>query len=69
VPISPSLDETDQDIDLGGMTHIVCLCTPEISLCGRKMPDSALLDLEENEVECVVCAELDGEPCPKCEDA
>ncbi len=66
--------ETDKG---DGLTHVVCDCqmvqaivggTP-VALCGRVVDDKVSPkdhQLDEGEPLCLVCADLNEQPCPKC---
>ncbi|WP_329214894.1 hypothetical protein OG352_05460 [Streptomyces sp. NBC_01485] len=53
----------DADDDL---THSVCECTPDIALCGTDMAGAEWADEDDDVTCCVVCLDLEDEPCPKC---
>jgi hypothetical protein len=54
----PLSDETD--------VHIVCVCEPNIAVCGTYRPGPFKDD--DSEVTCVVCAAMEYVPCPRCGD-
>ena len=50
--------------DAADETHVVC-CNPEIALCGSDVSGTPWVDQDE-EATCVVCHDLEGQPCPSC---
>lgn len=46
------------------LTHVHC-CEPYRALCGADLHEAVIVEPEE-ETTCVVCADLDEQPCPKC---
>lgn len=54
----------DQDVD-DDLVHVHCPCTPEWTLCGVETGDGPVMS-DATEVTCVVCADLDDEPCARC---
>lgn len=50
-----------------GMAHAACPCWPDIALCGV---DVSGLPWADDDAElanpCVVCLDLDEQPCPRC---
>ncbi|MEV6165728.1 hypothetical protein AB0L71_28210 [Streptomyces sp. NPDC052052] len=60
--IAPApVDTTTSNSELG---HIYC-CNPDLALCGTDISDMAEIDAEE-EVDCIVCNDLEAHPCPTC---
>ncbi|MET9081413.1 hypothetical protein ABZX77_05830 [Streptomyces sp. NPDC004237] len=45
-------------------THVVC-CNREVALCGTDVADLPWVG-DEEEATCVVCRDLEGQPCPRC---
>lgn len=43
--------------------HMVCECNEDVALCGKDLTGRPFAD---GSVECVVCADLDRQPCPLC---
>jgi hypothetical protein len=61
--IAPVADDTD-DSDL---VHTYCTaCSPNVALCGWEDDGDGWVDDWADEDRCVVCADLDRLPCPKC---
>jgi hypothetical protein len=52
------------DAGLGEMTHVYC-CDPDVGLCGTDLTDLTEVS-DDAVVDCVVRAELDGQPCARC---
>ncbi len=50
------------------INHYFCPCDPDTSLCGIDMTDweDAGYVLSHDEDDCVVCIDLEHEPCRKC---
>lgn len=47
------------------LDHLYC-CDPDLALCGTDVSDVPEIDAD-SDITCVVCADLDGEPCsPGC---
>ncbi|MET4670773.1 hypothetical protein [Streptomyces sp. PvR018] len=47
------------------LDHIYC-CDPDLALCGTDVSDVPEIDAD-SDINCVVCADLDGGPCsPNC---
>jgi len=44
------------------LCHVVCRCSPWLGLCGTRVVGIETLA----PIECVVCAEMEGGPCPRC---
>lgn len=49
---------TDTDLN-----HIWC-CDPDLALCGTDV--STVPEIETEEVNCVVCLDLEDQPCARC---
>jgi hypothetical protein len=47
------------------LTHAVCRCSPDTSLCGRNLSDAVVVGEDASE-DCVVCVDLLRFPCPRC---
>lgn len=58
-PTLVRLSTTDSDI-----THLYC-CNPDVALCGTDVSDVPEL-ADDAEITCVVCADLEEQPCPTC---
>lgn len=43
------------------LNHVFC-CEPDIALCGADVSDDDIVD----EADCVVCLDLEEQPCPTC---
>lgn len=57
-PAKPTADSSDLD-------HLY-RCDPDLALCGTDVSDVPEIDAD-SDITCVVCADLDGEPCsPGC---
>lgn len=61
-PIYEAAESTTAATDY---SHVVCKCDENTTLCGLEATDFPWID-DEAEVECVVCADLDEEPCGRC---
>jgi hypothetical protein len=56
--VAPTTDKPD---------HIVCLCTPDVALCGvREFDQPHSHNYACDHPVCVVCEDLDRLPCPRC---
>lgn len=47
-----------------GMNHIFC-CDPDTAWCGTDVSNDSEVG-PDTEIDCVVCAELEDQPCPIC---
>jgi hypothetical protein len=47
-----------------GLSHAVC-CDDNVALCGTDVADVQWID-DDGDATCVVCRELDGQPCRIC---
>ena len=50
------------------LDHIYCPCDPNLGLCGWDLTDYIEVEASDNGDDCIVCAELDLAPCPRCGD-
>lgn len=55
MPAPPTASTSDD-----GLTHIYC-CDPNLGLCGTDLTDHP--DVDEDGILCVVCEDLEDEPC------
>jgi hypothetical protein len=46
------------------LDHIYC-CDPDVALCGTDISDAPEID-PNSEINCVVCADLEFQPCALC---
>lgn len=60
--LAPELDTATHDGD--DEVHVVC-CRPDVALCGSDVTALAWVD-DDAEATCVVCADLEGLPCRRC---
>lgn len=58
---APAPTATDDDL-----THMFCPCSPDWSLCGQDVSDVEAVSEWADEDECVVCLDLEWQPCPRC---
>lgn len=61
--LAPEAAAAGQEHD--DLTHVVCVCNPDVALCGTDVTDSDWATAEE-ETTCVVCADVVVDPCPRC---
>ncbi|MFI6249004.1 hypothetical protein [Streptomyces sp. NPDC051016] len=50
--------------DAADETHVVC-CNRDLALCGSDVTELPWVG-DEVEATCVVCRDLEGQPCPRC---
>ncbi|MFB8182554.1 hypothetical protein ACFC8N_42525 [Streptomyces sp. NPDC055966] len=63
VPVAaPTLDLTRSDSET---THVFC-CNPDLALCGSDVSDTPVVPAGVGD-DCVVCLDLEQQPCPHCE--
>lgn len=58
--VAPAPTRTGGSTDLN---HIYC-CDPDIALCGADVSAHPIVDLDD--ADCVVCLDLEEQPCPTC---
>ncbi|GGK62266.1 hypothetical protein Sme01_04220 [Sphaerisporangium melleum] len=56
-PVRPKADPGDN--------HLICCCTPDVSLCGLDVSDEVVADFGDDET-CLVCLALADVDCPAC---
>lgn len=62
--LAPEPTTTAQDTG-DNLTHSVCACDDDLALCGADVSGQPWAD-DDEEVDCVVCQDLMGEPCARC---
>jgi hypothetical protein len=61
--LAPAPDRTTTGS--GDLDHVYC-CDPDLALCGTDVSDVPEID-PDTDVDCIVCNDLDGQPCsPDC---
>lgn len=50
--------------DFDDLVHICCECSEDLALCGGELGAEAV-DFADDEM-CVVCLDLEKQPCPRC---
>lgn len=61
--------ERSQDTNNGtsnSEVHIICICAPDVALCGADRTGVPERPYDPASITCVVCADLDHLPCPRC---
>lgn len=52
--------------DTRGLVHEVCDCSPDVARCGTDMTGADYVSVYACGDDCIVCAELVWQPCPRC---
>lgn len=63
--LEATVESTDDDF-YSDLVHTVCDCNPDYAFCGVYLGDGEEGPVQENEVECAVCRELDKVACERC---
>ena len=48
------------------LDHIYCPCDPNLGLCGYDLTGYTEVEAFASDDECIVCADLELAPCPRC---
>lgn len=59
-------NDTTLVVDDSIETHVCCKCSPDIALCGEDMTGEPWSDWNGHRTSCVVCDDLELQPCGKC---
>lgn len=64
VVTEPDVDGGDGDWD-DDLIHVSCECSVTLALCGGELNGEPLDEAPDDEM-CVVCLDLEHQPCPRC---
>ncbi len=64
--VTTSLAATSSNLAADDIDHCVCHCNHDVALCGKPVTNENWIDEYTNP--CIVCLDLETQPCPTCGD-
>lgn len=63
---APATLEQPATTDDPDICHYVCICDPNLALCGHDCTDDVFWATDDGPPACPMCAHMADKPCPRC---